>query len=54
MTISIAENNRQNVMQVVSNYGNRLFSFIRNKVKSDEDAEDILVSTEQCGRYYQH
>lgn len=42
MTISIAEANRQNVMQVVSNYGKRLFSFIRNKVKSDEDAEDIL------------
>lgn len=32
----------QNIINAVSNYGKRLFGFIRKKVKSDEDAEDIL------------
>jgi RNA polymerase sigma factor (sigma-70 family) len=40
--ISMAENKRQNIVQVVREYGNRLFGFIRGKVNSDEDAEDIL------------
>jgi RNA polymerase sigma factor (sigma-70 family) len=33
---------RQKIIQTVKDYGNRLFSFIRGKVRSDEDAEDIL------------
>jgi len=33
---------RQKIIQTVKDYSNRLFSFIRRKVKSDEDAEDIL------------
>ena len=32
----------QRVLDAVRNYGKRLFSFIRSRVKSDEDAEDIL------------
>lgn len=32
----------QRILYAVQNYGKRLFSFIRNRVKSDEDAEDIL------------
>ena len=30
------------IQNAVQNYGKRLFSFIRSRVKSDEDAEDIL------------
>nr|WKN37371.1 sigma-70 family RNA polymerase sigma factor [Tunicatimonas sp. TK19036] len=30
------------VVQVVKDYGTRLFRFIRGRVRSDEDAEDIL------------
>jgi len=33
---------QQKVGEAVQNYGKRLFSFIRSRVKSDEDAEDIL------------
>ena len=33
---------QQSIKQTVQNYGKRLFSFIRSRVKSDEDAEDIL------------
>jgi RNA polymerase sigma factor (sigma-70 family) len=40
--ISMAENRRQNIVQTVKDYGSRLFAFIRGKVNSDEDAEDIL------------
>jgi RNA polymerase sigma factor (sigma-70 family) len=32
----------QSLQHAVQNYGKRLFSFIRSRVKSDEDAEDIL------------
>lgn len=31
-----------NISGIVKNYGNKLLSFIRGKVKSSEDAEDIL------------
>lgn len=34
--------NPQNIIETVKEYGKRLFSFIRNKVNTDEDAEDIL------------
>lgn len=40
--ISMAENSRQNIVQTVRDYGSKLFAFIRGKVNSDEDAEDIL------------
>lgn len=33
---------QQNIQNAVQNYGKRLFSFIRSRVKNDEDAEDIL------------
>ena len=33
---------QQQILEVVRNYGKRLFSFIRSRVKSNEDAEDIL------------
>lgn len=36
------EQQRQNIVQVVRDYGKRLFGFIRNRVKTDADAEDIL------------
>jgi RNA polymerase sigma factor (sigma-70 family) len=32
----------QRILDAVRNYGKRLFSFIRSRVKTDEDAEDIL------------
>jgi RNA polymerase sigma factor (sigma-70 family) len=40
--IAMAEDRRQNIIQVVKNYGKRLFYFIRGRVNTDEDAEDIL------------
>ena len=33
---------QQTIQNAVQNYGKRLFSFIRSRVKNDEDAEDIL------------
>lgn len=33
---------QQSIVFAVQNYGKRLFSFIRSRVKNDEDAEDIL------------
>src|SRR5215831_9845671 len=42
MTISMADQRRQNIIQAVSEYGKRLFYFIRGRVNTDEDAEDIL------------
>jgi RNA polymerase sigma factor (sigma-70 family) len=33
---------QQSIINAVQNYGKRLFSFIRSRVKNDEDAEDIL------------
>ncbi len=33
---------QQSIQNAVQEYGKRLFSFIRSRVKSDEDAEDIL------------
>lgn len=34
--------NRQNIIQTISEYGRQLFGFIRSRVSSNEDAEDIL------------
>lgn len=33
---------KQSILYAVENYGKRLFDFIRNRVKTNEDAEDIL------------
>jgi len=33
---------QQSILFAVQNYGKRLFSFIRRRVRTDEDAEDIL------------
>lgn len=33
---------RKNIVQAVSGYGKRLFGFIRQRVPSDADAEDVL------------
>jgi len=41
MTLVMAEK-KQNIIQAVKNYGRQLLGFIRGKVSSDEDAEDIL------------
>ncbi len=41
-TIHMAETRKQNIVQTVKDYGSRLFGFIRGRVDSDEDAEDIL------------
>ncbi len=38
----MADKPRQNIVQAVKDYGNRLYGFIRGKVNTDEDAEDIL------------
>ncbi|MBI1782429.1 MAG: RNA polymerase sigma factor [Sphingobacteriales bacterium] len=38
----MSEGKRQNIIQTVKDYGNKLFRFIRNKVHTDEEAEDIL------------
>jgi RNA polymerase sigma factor (sigma-70 family) len=42
MTISMADQRRQNIIEAVRDYGKRLFYFIRGRVNTDEDAEDIL------------
>jgi RNA polymerase sigma factor (sigma-70 family) len=39
---AMPEPQRRNSTSVVKDYGRKLFGFIRGKVRSDEDAEDIL------------
>lgn len=38
----MAENPKRSITQTVKDYGKKLSGFIRNKVRSEEDAEDIL------------
>lgn len=38
----MAERKKQNIIETVKKYGSKLLGFIRSKVASDEDAEDIL------------
>ncbi len=38
----MAESQGSNIVNVVKSYSQRLFSFIRGRVRSEEDAEDIL------------
>lgn len=40
--VSSKENTNSTIYQTVQNYGNKLLGFIRNKVGTREDAEDIL------------
>jgi RNA polymerase sigma factor (sigma-70 family) len=42
MKIASLPQSGQYVKQTVNDYGKRLFSFIRNRVNNNEDAEDIL------------
>ncbi|MDP4265304.1 MAG: RNA polymerase sigma factor [Bacteroidota bacterium] len=42
MMTTMAEKRKQNIIEAVKNYGKRLFYFIRGRVNTDEDAEDIL------------
>jgi RNA polymerase sigma factor (sigma-70 family) len=39
---TMADTTRKTIAGTVTQYGKRLFGFIRGKVKTDEDAEDIL------------
>lgn len=41
-TIPVTDQPKQNIIQAVRDYGKRLFYFIRGRVDTDEDAEDIL------------
>ncbi len=40
--IAMNDKRRQNIVQTVASYSKRLFQFIRGRVNTDEDAEDIL------------
>src|SRR5580765_471656 len=42
MTLEVTDHPKQNIIQAVRDYGKRLFFFIRGRVNTDEDAEDIL------------
>lgn len=42
MAIPVTDQPKLNIIQAVREYGKRLFYFIRGRVESDEDAEDIL------------
>jgi len=42
IAVGVTAQPKIDILQAVQDYGNRLFSFIRNRVKSDEDAQDIL------------
>jgi RNA polymerase sigma factor (sigma-70 family) len=42
MNLSVADQPKRNIIQAVSDNGRKLFSFIRKRVNTDEDAEDIL------------
>lgn len=39
---SMAEQRKQNITGIVREYGKRLFGFIRRRVKTNDEAEDIL------------
>lgn len=40
--INMADKPKLNIVQAVKDYGKKLFGFIRGRVNTDEDAEDIL------------
>ena len=41
-TIQVPDQPKQNIIRAVRDYGKRLFYFIRGRVDTDEDAQDIL------------
>lgn len=41
-TASALSRREQTILQTVQTYGKRLFSFVRGRVRTDQDAEDIL------------
>jgi RNA polymerase sigma factor (sigma-70 family) len=42
MTLTATDQQKQSIVQAVRDYGKRLFYFIRGRVNTQEDAEDIL------------
>ncbi len=42
LIIEMAEKEKENITSAITEYGQRLFGFIRSKVKTTEDAEDLL------------
>lgn len=42
LTLPMAASREQTITQTIRNYGDRLFRFIRGRVNSDADAEDVL------------
>lgn len=42
LNIEMADKEKQNKTSAIKEYGQRLFGFIRGKVKTNEDAEDLL------------
>lgn len=42
LNFSMAEQNSKSVTATIRQFGNKLFDFVRGKVKTNEDAEDIL------------
>ena len=42
LSIPAIMNEKKNITQIVAEFNNRLFAFIKNRVTSTEDAEDIL------------
>lgn len=38
----MSKKEKRNIASIVSDYGKRLFGFVRGKVQSEEDAEDIM------------
>ena len=42
MSPSMSENRKRNIASVVQEYGSKLFGFIRNRVSTNVEAEDIL------------
>jgi len=42
MNVPALPQSSQNIIETVKEYGKRLFGFIRNRVNTNEDAEDIL------------
>ncbi|HNF49706.1 MAG TPA: sigma-70 family RNA polymerase sigma factor [Chitinophagales bacterium] len=42
LSLNMAKENEVSIRNTISQYGKRLFGYIRSKVKTNEDAEDIL------------
>ena len=42
IVVSMSDDNTKNITQIIKSYSRRLLSFIKSRVNSNEDAEDIL------------